>query len=183
MTQKTSRLVTAEDYILWLGAQLRDEYDNSGKTYDDLIKVMFEKPFTCVIPMDENRMMDGMDLRVDFARIEHIRPTLMPMLGPCSFLEVLIGLSRRMAFIAGGQAPGWAWQLLCNIELNRMSDPLTRGKHRKAQEIMDTVIWRKYDPDGTGGFFPLTHSDNGDQTQIELWYQMNAYIAELHSEH
>jgi hypothetical protein len=63
-----------------------------------------------------------------------------------------------------------------------MSDPLTPPKQRRVQDIMDTVIYRKYDPDGSGGFFPLTRSDD-DQTRIELWYQMNAYIEELYSKH
>jgi hypothetical protein len=63
-----------------------------------------------------------------------------------------------------------------------MSDPFTQPKQRKVQEIMDTVINRTYLPDGTGGFFPLIRPD-GDQTQIELWYQLNAYVEELHPEH
>ena len=29
-----------------------------------------------------------------------------------TFLEVLIGLSRRAAFTAGGDAESWAWRLL-----------------------------------------------------------------------
>lgn len=174
--------ITKENYLLWLEPQLRDEHGNPGKTYWDLLNVMFEREFVFVVPMDDNRIVDGLDLRMDFVRVNHIPLGRMPNLGPCSFLEVLIALSRRMAFIAGGQAPGWAWQLLCNLELDRMSDPFTRSKHRKTQEIMDTAIWRTYSPDGTGGFFPLMQPDD-DQTRIELWYQMNAYIEELHPEH
>lgn len=179
MTQRTRR-VQAEDYLHWLTAQLRDEHGNPSKTYDDLARLMFEKEFRYVLPMDDNRMVDGMDLRVEFARVEHIPPTRMPQnLGPCKFLEVLIGLSRRMEFTGGGNAAGWAWQLLCNLELDRMSDPLSKGHIRWIDQVMETVIRRTYSPDGTGGFFPL-NSDDDDQTRIELWYQMNAYIIELH---
>lgn len=179
MSRTISRSTT-EDYLHWLESQLLDE-DSARKTYGDLVKAMFAKKFLAIMAMDNNRMVDGLDLRVEFAHHEHIRPDRMSSLGPCSFIEVLVALSRRLAFNAGGQAPGWAWQLLCNTELDRLSDPLTRPKLRRADEIMDTVIYRRYFPDGTGGFFPLNHPDD-DQTQIELWYQMHAYISELHPE-
>lgn len=171
-----------EDYLRWLEPQLRDEHGNPDKDYWDLLNVMFEKDFLVVVEMDDNRVVDGLDLRVEYARKHHIRPEVMQSLGAGTFLEVLIGLSRRLAFTAGGQAPGWAWQLLGNLELQRMSDPLTRQKRRKAQEIMDVAIQRTYAPDGTGGFFPLAYPDE-DQTRIQLWYQMSAYIEELHPEH
>jgi hypothetical protein len=171
-----------EDYLRWLEPQLRDEYGNPDKSYWDLLNAMFEKKFTVIHPMDENRAVDGLDLRVEFAHEHQIRLTRMKKLGASSFLEVLIGLSRRLAFMAGGSAPGWAWQLLGNLELHRMSDPLSRQKYNKVQEIMDVAIRRTYSPDGTGGFFPLAWPDD-DMTQIELWYQMSAYVGELHPEH
>lgn len=171
-----------EGYLRWLEPQLRDEHGNPGKRYWDLLNVMFEKEFVVVNQMDENRAVDGCDLRVEFAHANHVRTNILEDLGPCSFLEVLIGLSRRLSFAAGGSAPGWAWTLLGNLELFRMSDPLSRHKYRKAEEIMDIVIHRTYKPDGTGGFFPLAWPDD-DQTQVELWYQMHAYIGELHPEH
>lgn len=173
-----------EDYLQWLEHQLRDEYGNPGKTYWGLANLMFNTPFTWIqsISMDENRLADGLNLRVEFARQVGLRPNALRTLGPCSFLEVLIGLSRRLAFAAGGEAPGWAWELMSNLELIRLSDPLTGPKQRKAEEIMRTAMERTYLPDGTGGFFPLAWPDE-DQTRIELWYQMHAYIAEQHPEH
>ena len=181
MSQRTSPNLT-EDYLHWLESQLRDEHGNSNKSYWELLNVMFEKEFVFVVPMDDNRIVDGLDLRVEFAHENRLRPNVLRDVRPCSFLEVLIGLSRRLAFAAGGQPPGWAWELLGNLELHRMSDPLTQPKHRKVQEIMDAAIWRTYAPDGTGGFFPLAWPED-DMTKVELWYQMNAYVEELHPEH
>jgi len=143
---------------------------------------MFEREFGWILDKDRNRIQDGLDLRVEFAHTRRVRPEVMEPIGPCSFLEVLIGLSRRLAFTAGGEAPGWAWQLLGNLEFHRMSDPLSRQKYRKVRETMEMVISRAYSPDGTGGFFPLAWPDE-DQTRIELWYQLNAYVAELHPGH
>jgi hypothetical protein len=181
MSRRTSRDLI-EDYLRWLEPQLRDEHGNPSDTYWDLLNVMFGKEFKPVHPMDENRMGDGLDLRVEFAREQGIRTNALQNAGPCSFLEVLIGLSRRLAFFTGGEAAGWAWQLLGHLELQRMSDPLTRPKQRKTQEIMDAVINRDYAPDGMGSFFPLAWPED-DMTQIELWYQMSAYVGELHPEH
>jgi hypothetical protein len=171
-----------EEYLRWLEAQIKD--DTSSKSYWDLINLLFDTEFTWSesIPMDENRLVDARDLRVEFGN-EFRRPRSRVLnLGPISFLEVLIGLSRRLAFIAGGSAPGWAWILLGNLELQRMTNPLTRPKQARIHDITSTVIERTYLPDGMGGFFPLAWPD-GDQTRVELWYQLHAYVAELHPEH
>lgn len=170
-----------EDYLRWLVTQIREDVDRSP-TYWDLFKIMFEKEFEWLVPNDDNRLQDGLDLRAEFCYANRIRAGSLNRIGPCSFLEVLIGLSRRMAFAAGGSAQGWAWQFVDNLELSRMSDPLGRRRIRKVDEILDTVIWRTYTPDGVGGFFPLARADE-DQTKKELWYQMAAYIDELNPEY
>lgn len=166
-----------EDYLRWLVPQIRDE--DRTPTYWDLFGLMFEKEFEWKVHNDENRLQDGLDLRAEFCHDNRLRRGSLNFLGQVRFLEVLIGLSRRLSFLAGGNAQGWAWQLVLNLELVRMTDPLTRGKTRKMNDILDTVIWRTYNPDGVGGFFPLAWPDD-DQTQKELWYQMAAYIDEMH---
>jgi hypothetical protein len=181
MTRR-NRDTLREDYLHWLEPQLKDNHDNPGKTYWELLNIMFETKFRWSVAMDENRAMDGLDLRIEFARQENIRSTALEFLGPASFLEVLIALSKQMAFIAGGDAPGWSWVLLSNLELQRMYDPLTRPKRNKVADILDMAMERTYNPDGTGGFFPLAWPED-DMTNIELWYQMHAYVEELHPEH
>jgi hypothetical protein len=101
---------------------------------------------------------------------------------PGSVLEVMIGLSRRLAFYAGGEPEGWAWQLLCNLDLRTFRDPLSRRKASVVAELLHSLIWRTYAPDGTGGFFPLAWPKE-DQTKVELWYQMSAYVEEIHPEY
>lgn len=178
----TASSTLAEDYLHWLEPQLRDEHGNPGKTYWELLNIMFETEFVYVIDMDDNRLADAMELRAEFAKKIRASRAMMLSLGPCSFLEVLIGLSRRLEFAAGGSAPGWAWHLLDNLELRRMSDPLSRAKQNRVRNILETAIRREYSPDGQGGFFPLAFAEE-DQTTVELWYQMHAFIEELHPEH
>jgi len=169
------------EYLTWLEDQLRDEYSPTGE-YWGLVNLMFDKEFTWSVPHDDNRIADALQLRNEYSDEKHVRRAQMRRLGPCSFLEVLIGLSRRLAFTAGGKAPGWAWVLLTNLELDKMIDPLSPRKINKINDIMDTVIQRTYSPDGQGGFFPLAYPDD-DQTRIELWYQLNSFVEELHPEH
>lgn len=174
----------AEDYLRWLEPQIGG--DESGRTYRTLLEIMSSTEFICQliesVANDTNRIADGLALRVEFCRASHIRPDGLSDLGPCSFLEVLIGLSRRLSFNAGGEAPGWAWELLNNLGLHRMYDPMSRNRINKTHDILETVICRTYRPDGGGGFFPLIGADT-DQAKIELWYQMSAYIDEMHPEY
>lgn len=147
-----------------------------------ILELMFNTPFFWTIDHDHNRVADGKEFREDFCHVNGIPHGSLDFLGEGNFLEVLLGLSRRLAFSVGGRAPSWAWTLMDNLELHRMGDPLDRRKARKAESIMQTVMNRSYRPDGGGGFFPLT-SPQEDQRQVELWYQMSAYISELHPEY
>ena len=68
------------------------------------------------------------------------------------------------------------WLMLGNIELNECSD-FYEYDPNAVGEVLDRVIWRQYDPSGYGGLFPLSKPDK-DQTRVELWYQLSAYILE-----
>jgi len=162
-----------EAYLDYLAPQIAAVPD-VGESYWDLLRLMQEKEFVWFVPNDDNRIADGLEIRAEWFDAIGLSMDL----GPCSFLEVVVGLSRRMAFIIGESAEGWGWQLLINLELHKMRDSLSRYKANKANDIMDTVIWRTYAPDGTGGFFPLAWPRD-DQRKVELWYQLNAYAIEL----
>jgi hypothetical protein len=99
------------------------------------------------------------------------------MIQGATALEVLIALSRRVAFNAGGEPEVWAWKLLKNLRLHKATDPFTPEKANRVDEVLYALIWRTYKPNGQGGFFPLQW-DPEDQTKVEIWYQMNKYVAE-----
>lgn len=171
-----------EDYLRWLEPQIRETQSDRSKTYWDLLSIMLEKDFHMLVPHDENRMGDGLEVRREFYSQVGGDPYDDFYESPCSFLEVLIGLSRRLSFTAGGSAAGWAWALITNLELHKMSDPLGSRRAHKVEDILNRCIWRTYQPNGLGGFFPLGWPDE-DQTQVEIWYQMAAYIGEMNTEH
>lgn len=169
-----------EAYFHWLVKQVRDpSRRNQRRTYWDLLSLMHSKEFVWLVPNDDNRIADGVYLRYEFLDGRNLSGEIAKEdFGPCSTLEVLIALSRRVEFQAGGSAEGWAWQLLDNLGLLRMSDPLSKRKVNLANQILEDLIWRQYQSDGEGGFFPLNHPPE-DQTKVEIWAQMCCYVIEI----
>jgi hypothetical protein len=98
---------------------------------------------------------------------------------PVSLLEVLIALSRRVAWTTEESSNYWAWKLLKNLRLTKSSDPLVGAKADRVEDILESLIWRTYERDGQGGFFPLKYPQD-DQTKREIWDQMNAYVNEMY---
>lgn len=170
-----------QKYFDWLISQIEI---NSNRTYNDLLNKLHETDFLWIVPNDDNRVFDGLDLRTEFIdnthgwKLEEIMQLPIMTGRTASVLEVLIALSRRVAFTCGGEAKWWAWQLMGNVGLFRFPDPLTRKKEERLNDILEALIWRTYKRNGEGGFFPLNESLE-DQTKVEIWYQMNKYAMEI----
>src|SRR4051794_10175629 len=169
-----------EAYFHWLVSQVREK-EHETRTYWDLLRLMHEKEFVWIVPNDDNRIADALDLRREFLHENRNRGDLtIEDFGPCSVLEVLIALSRRCEFNAPGDATAeeWAWKLINNLRLSGKSDPLSRRGANKVDKILDALIWRTFHPSGEGGFFPLTWPQQ-NQAKIEIWAQMHAYLNEM----
>lgn len=169
-----------ELYFDWLYGQVCSvRAKNPADTYRNLFHILYTTEFIWIVPNDDNRVEDGKALRHEFLEDEHLN--LAPSdefwldLG-CSFLELLVGLSRRLSFIADGTEAGWFWEMIENLGLEVLDDRVSIDRN-VVDDILSTVIWRTYDRDGRGGLFPLK-SANRDQTKVELWYQLSAYILE-----
>jgi hypothetical protein len=164
-----------EQYFIWLKNQIAPEYGRrTSHTYEGLFTLMYSKEFVWIIPNDDNRVEDGLDLRTEFLGGGHYDVLQQGV----SILEVLVALSRRLAFNADGAPELWAWRLIDNLGLAQYKDRLRTGIDRAAiDDILDQMIWRQFERDGRGSFFPLRYARE-DQTKTELWYQMNAYINE-----
>lgn len=135
---------------------------------------LHQKSFVWLIPNDDNRLLDGLELRYEF--FSDYQPDESEEVA--TVLEVLVALSRRCAFLTDEEPALWAWRLIENLELNKCWDPISASKLRDLDDKLETLIWRNYDSDGSGGFFPLAWPA-ADQRKVELWYQMNAYIEEM----
>jgi hypothetical protein len=165
-----------EAYLRWF-PQMVGGAGRPG-SYSDLIRLLGTKEFVWLVPHDDNRIGDGLAVRQEVQELSETEGDL----GPCSILEILVALSRRLSFIADGPESGWAWQLLCNLELDKYKDPIGPRQKVKVDEILEILVWRTYSYDGYGGFFPLAWPDE-DQRYIELWYQMEFYVSEIHPDH
>jgi hypothetical protein len=170
-------------YFDWLCSLVM--FPDNDKTYLGLMQMMHDKEFVWTVGNDDNRIQDGRDLRQYYLYMSKVldeqHPTLtrtLTHIEAVSVLEVLIGLSSRVAFLMDSDPRFWAWKLIENLRLHKMNDPIDRYKEETINEILDTLIWRTYEYDGSGGFFPLASPDR-DQTLIEIWYQMCAYVSEI----
>jgi len=167
-----------ELYFNWLYSQVADpRVKILSRTYWRLMKILYQKEFFWTVPNDDNRIEDGKDLRHEFVAQEQLENVdLGWMQLGCSFLELLVALSRRLAFEAEGEPADWFWHMLENIGLHIYTDR-DALPFQDIDEILDQVIWRKYKHNGVGGLFPL-EGPCQDQREIELWYQLSAYILE-----
>ena len=172
-----------DQYLEWLYRQVASiRLKNPTRTYWSLIRQLYAKEFVWLVPNDDNRVEDGRDLRYEF--MDHIRGLETDQVDPewlglgCSVLEMLMGLSRRLAFEDGGEARDWFWALLENLDLHDCTDYVYRSLDVvDIEESLDDLIWRTYEDNGRGGLFPLRHPEE-DQRDVELWYQMSAYLLE-----
>lgn len=95
----------------------------------------------------------------------------------CSFLEMMIALSRRLAFEEEGQPSRWFWHLIENLGIDVTDAYYNIEIERAVNDRLDTVIYRTYDSTGMGGLFPL-ENPRQDQREVEIWYQLQAYLLE-----
>lgn len=171
-----------EQYLIFLYSKIASTKTRRGKsTYWSLAGQLHSKEFVWFVPNDDNRVEDGRDLRNEFRDQEQIVDIDEEWMSlGCSILELMIGLSRRLAFEAGGSARVWFWELIDNLEMTGFHDSWWREGLTKEiiDERLDRLIWRTYLYDGSfGGLFPLKNPA-ADQRDIELWYQLCQYLLE-----
>ena len=169
-----------ELYFQWLYGQIGSvKQRNRARSYWQLARVLHKREFIWFVPNDDNRVEDGRELRYEFARVsgnDDVSEEWFEV--GCSFLEMLIALSRRLAFESEGEPADWFWTLVDkNLHIRVNDRDWTRDHERDINNIVDRVIWRRYSRTGVGGLFPLKHTTL-DQRKVEIWYQLSAYLIE-----
>lgn len=164
-------------YLTWLYSQVGDvKARNKSLTYWNLFKQLYSTEYVWLVPNDDNRVEDGRALRYEWISESGYPVDPNWWTFGCSFLEMLIGVSRRLAFEGDGHTGTWFWHLISNLGLQTCTDDV-RYDHDEVDERINAVIWRTYDKNGRGGLFPLRDA-HLDQREVELWYQMSAYLLE-----
>lgn len=160
------------DYKIYL---LR-EYMIEDQQYSKLLDRLFDTPFVAILSSDINRVDDGLYLRTEYPR--RISEVLQEY--PCSVLEVLIALAKRMDIEYVG-TPGLDrthdifYLFLDNLGLLYYNN--RRYREREVYDILDTWMRRKFLSNGEGSIFPL-HRCIRDQRNNSIWSQMQSYIIE-----
>jgi len=167
-----------ELYLVWLYSNIGNpDLKSPRRTFWKLARELFTTEFVWFVPNDDSRADDGRELRLEFmldCEIPEVDPDWMGM--GCSYLEMLIGLSRRLAFETDSNPKDWFWHLMQNLGLHEYNDA-TKFSPKDIEEVTERLTFRTYDADGQGGLFPLRNPDR-DQTKVELWYQLGAYVIE-----
>lgn len=162
-------------YLTWLYSQVGEvKTRKSSRTFWILFRQLFSTEFAWFVPNDDNRAEDGRELRGEWADLTstEVDPDWLAL--GCSFLELLIGLSRRLSFETNTNVADWFWHLINNLELLGYHDR-SNFKPEDVEDKTSAVIWRTYDRYGHGGLFPLRKS-NKDQRRVEIWYQLSEYL-------
>ena len=170
---------TDERYFNWLYSLIEDEKNrNPAESHWLLCERLYKKPFLWFIQKDENRAADGIDLRYEYLDHHKERASKDWMELDCSVFEMLIALSRRASFQSGWAPDWWFWHLLNNLELGKYADDVYHSAIDDAVDrALDRLLERDYDYSGLGGLFPLRDPER-DQTEVEIWYQLSAYLIE-----
>lgn len=151
--------------------------DSGDETYDLLIRELYAYNFEAVIDRDLNRVNDGLQLREKYMGDDSDYID-----GECSVLELMIALAQRIDDImydpdVGEDWVRWFWEMIENLGLDKFPD--SNFSTKAVDLIIQRFIDRKYDSDGLGGLFPLMYPDSRiDQRDVEIWYQMQAYLNE-----
>lgn len=167
-------------YLDWLCSQVGSvKRRDRSRTHRMLLEQLYDTEFVAFVPHDENRIEDAKDLRYEYlAEFEEEQGDPRWIRKPCSMFELLIVLSRQLSFEMDDDEVVWFWHLIEVMELEKYTDAeYNEDVMEEVSRVLQRVIWRKYSPDGHGGLFPLRDSHR-DQRQVELWYQLNAYLIE-----
>lgn len=158
-----------EDYFTWLTAKIRK---HPAPLYDGLLEILYTTQFVWVVPMDENRAMDGVELRNRYL----LETGLDAPDDPCSILEMMVAFSYHCEFETDIHNADWFWTFVQNLGLDEYRQ-VGRRDLPYISDTLDDFVWRRYGDDGRGGMFPIQWP-KVDERGVDIWHQFNHYVIE-----
>lgn len=172
-------------YFEWMYELVLNERYSKRRSYRKLISYLNDISFRVLIPMDENRSVDGIDLRYRFGyEKSYSNPIVANLLDdhPCTVLEMMIALSMRCEENimdnpdAGNRLGQWFWEMLDNLGLSDMDDYIFDIDY--VRQVINRMLDRKYEPNGKGGLFIIRNARR-DLRSVEIWHQACWYLDEI----
>lgn len=157
----------------------------NNKTYVKLFEFLNNIDFSYILPMDDNRAMDGIDLRYRFGHDNSYENYIITKYlddRPCSVLEMMIALSLRCEESImdnpdiGNRISKWFWDMIINLGLSKMSDDCFDKKY--VETAVNRFMTRQYEANGKGGLF-IIRNRKQDLRNVEIWYQACWYLDEI----
>lgn len=170
-----------EQYFQYLKSLVGEVWE--GKSYSILLRLLFQSEFYWLVDMDENRAMDGKNLRWEFARSfsKEERDLISEELeGPARDLEVIIGVAKRMdddLWNGENRERIWFWELISNLNLAKFYNVCENFPVSICKFFHQMKKWhdRDFGKNGEGSLFPCKNfSKNGKNA--EIWLQMRTYL-------
>lgn len=178
---------TKSDYIHWVMKDKLGFNDKDCRKYRRLMAVLSSIEFVWIHPMDENRAIDGLELRSDFTdETELYLDGRSGLPVKCSVFEMMAALAIRvenriMRNLSVGDRTGvWFMDMLRNLGLDRLSDDVWGPTDEEfVLDVVHDMLYRDYKSNGEGGLFPLKGRNRGkNQRNEQIWNQCMAYLSE-----
>ena len=165
--------LSKDEYFLWLVSKV-----GANESYMSLCGQLYNIKFDWFVPNDDNRITDGLQLRQEY--LEDFEDGIVTdmLYSDCSVLEVIIGICYRFSYDSMLDIDDCFWDIVNNLQLEKYRGiSYTRSSEKQVATRIDRFINRTYKSNGQGGLFPLS-KPHEDQTKVEIWYQMSAYLME-----
>ena len=172
------------EYFEWLSYVVCGEQYEGTVSYRKLLTHLHEVEFTYILPMDENRAGNGINLRYRWALdIDEDTDYILDVLdGPCSVLEMMVALALHCEENImddpkyGNRTGQWFWSMINNLGLGAMYDELY--DERYVDEVITRFLNREYERDGRGGLFTIKNCKY-DLRDVEIWHQLSWYLSTI----
>ena len=171
------------EYFEWIYDLICGQRYQYAVSFRKLLIYLHDTEFTYLIPRDENRAKDGINLRYRFCLAcgyDDSYGIIMNILkGPCSVLEMMVALSIRCEEEImddpdlGDRTSQWFWRMIVSLGLGSMVDE--RFDISMVHDVVERFLNREYEPNGKGGLFTIRHCEY-DLRDVEIWYQLCWYL-------
>lgn len=168
-----------DEYFDWMYNLVCGKRYSRSISYRKLLTHLHNAEFIYLVARDENRASDGVALRRRFTTMNNCEDMRIYLDGPCSVLEMIIALAIRCEETImddpriGDRTGQWFWDMIVSLGLGAMTDD--RFNEKYVDEVLDTFLFRDYEPNGKGGLFTLKNCDQ-DLRKVEIWWQAMWYL-------